>query len=92
MGTFTIWLKNQFKHLIISKSEIIMAMLVFSLVISGVAVAAILRFLEFDGLIILFCSIIIELICISLLYFFLKGFLISEEQKNPIKKGKLNNL
>jgi len=92
LGTFTIWLKDQFKQLIASTSEIIMASLVFILAVSGVAVATILRFLEFDGLIILFFSIIIELICITLLYFLLKGFLISEEQKKPINKGKSNNI
>lgn len=88
MSNFFSYIKSQIKYLKQSLPQITMALIVFVLTISGVATAIILRYLEFDGLVILFYSVITEAIGIILLYLFLKDYLKPQEEEKLTKKMK----
>jgi hypothetical protein len=82
------WIKDQLNHLKESIPEILASLFIFGFTISGIGVGILLRYFEFDGLIITFYSIIAEVIGIIVLYFILKGYLKSHEKPTEITRKK----
>lgn len=84
MSALIDWIKDQLKHLKERLPEIIAGIFVFALTISGIVVAVILRYLDFDGLMITFYSVITQAIGIILLYLMLKGYLKTRKEVSQL--------
>jgi hypothetical protein len=83
------WVKKEVNYIRDSFSQIISGIIVFVLASSGLGIAIILRFLGFNGTIISFVGIIVEIFALLLVYLYLRKYieLKAEEQEKP--KGKL---
>ena len=82
------WIKVQLNHLKESIPELLASLFIFLFAISGIGIGIILRYLEFDGLIITFYSIIAEVIGVVILYFALRGYLKSHEKPTQTTRKK----
>ena len=83
------WIKRELSYIKDSFSQIIKALILFLLASLGLLSALYLRFLGFNGTIISFVGIIIEIVALVLLFFlFRKHLLIKEEAKEESLKKK----
>jgi len=84
------WIKKELKYLKESFSLMIKGFLLFLLAFSGLGVAILLRYLQYNGTIIAFVGIIIEAITLILSYFIFRKYIISKEETNSpnLKKNK----
>ena len=73
------WFKNKLEYLKDSLPEIIKGFLLFILVLSGLGCAIYLRYLGYDGYMITFISIIVQVLAMIFSYFLFKKYLISDE-------------
>jgi hypothetical protein len=89
MASVFSWIKKEIGYLFQSFFEIVKAIIVVGLATSGLASAIFLRYLGYNGTIISFVSIIVEIIALVLCYFLLRGYLKTEEKVEESKsKGK----
>lgn len=89
MSSVFSWIKKEIAYLFQSFFEIVKAIIVVGLATSGLAAAIFLRYLGYNGTIISFVSIIVEIIALILCYFLLREYLKLEEKKEESKsKGK----
>ena len=83
------WIKRELSYIKDSFSQIIKALILFLLASLGLLSALYLRFLGFNGTIISFVGIIVEIVALVLLFFlFRKHLLIKEEAKEESLKKK----
>ncbi|MFX1313049.1 MAG: hypothetical protein ACFFHD_10595 [Promethearchaeota archaeon] len=66
--------------------EIVKGFFIFILISSGLGSALFLRYLGYNGTVIVFASIIIEVVSLILSYFLFKGYLKQPEEKESSKK------
>ncbi|MFW9877191.1 MAG: hypothetical protein ACFFG0_29220 [Candidatus Thorarchaeota archaeon] len=79
------WIKKEFDYIKNSFIDIIRGFVVFILASSGLLAAIILRYLEFNGTIITFFSLIVEFLSLFLCYFLLREYIKSKEELGAIK-------
>ncbi len=83
------WIKKELVYIKDSFLEIIKGFIFFVLATSGLASAIYLRYLRYNGTIITFLSVIVEIVSLILCYLIFKGYLKSTEELEPSKpKGK----
>ncbi|MBY8979908.1 MAG: hypothetical protein KGD72_05930 [Candidatus Lokiarchaeota archaeon] len=84
------WLKKELGYIKSSFSQILLGMLLVGLTISGLGFAIFLRFVGFNGTIIAFAGITIEVIGIIISYFLLRRYVIPKEEgrNKSIQKAK----
>lgn len=83
------WIKKELVYIKDSFLEIIMGFIFFVLATSGLTSAIYLRYLRYNGTIIAFLSVIVEIISLILCYLLFKGYLKSTEELELSKpKGK----
>lgn len=84
------WIKKELKYLIDSFSQILNGLVLTILASSGLFVAIMLRTLSFNGTIITFVSIVVEIVSLVLVYLYLRRFFTikdkDQEQKRITKK------
>ena len=80
MSLLLSWIKKQIGYFFNSIPEIFKAIVLSVLVISGLASAILLRYLNQSGTIIISVAISVELIAIVAIYFIFKTYLKSEEE------------
>lgn len=80
MSSLFSWIKKELAYIKDSFMDIIRGFIVFILASSGLGVAILLRYLEFNGPVITFFGLIVELISLFLCYFLLRGYLKSKEE------------
>ncbi|MFW9970488.1 MAG: hypothetical protein ACFFDF_09830 [Candidatus Odinarchaeota archaeon] len=89
MSSVFSWIKKELGYIISSFSQIIIALFVVILASSGLGCAIFLRYLGYNGTIISFVSIIVEIVSLLLCYFLLRGYLKTEEKvETSATKGK----
>jgi hypothetical protein len=89
MASVVSWIKKEIGYIISSFSQLVNALFLVIFSSSGLVCAVFLRYLGYNGTIIMFVSIIVELISIVLCYFLLRGYLKTEEKSEATKaKGK----
>ncbi|MFX0038447.1 MAG: hypothetical protein ACFFCY_04565 [Promethearchaeota archaeon] len=89
MASVFSWIKKEIGYIISSFPQIVKALFLVILASSGLICAIFLRYLGYNGTIISFVSVIVELISIVLCYFLLRGYLKTEEKTEATKpKGK----
>jgi hypothetical protein len=89
MSSVFSWIKKEIVYIKDSFFEIVKALLLVILASSGLGCALFLRYLGYNGTIISFVSIIIELIALLLGYLLFRGYLKAEEKTESTKpKGK----
>jgi len=89
MASIFSWIKKEIVYIKDSFSQIVTAFFLVILASSGLVCALFLRYLEYNGTIISFVSIIVEFVSILLCYFLLKRYLKIEEKSEVSKpKGK----
>ncbi|MHA1438496.1 MAG: hypothetical protein ACTSPD_13050 [Promethearchaeota archaeon] len=86
MSAILSWIKKELEYLKDSFIEIIMGFIFFILAFSGLGVALLLRYLEFNGNIIASVGIVTEMIALFLCYFIFKGYLKLEEEVKQTEK------
>ncbi|MFW9941663.1 MAG: hypothetical protein ACFFFT_11530 [Candidatus Thorarchaeota archaeon] len=91
MSSLTSWIKKELVYIKNSFMDIIRGFIVFILASSGLGVAIMLRYLEFDGTVITFFGLIIEAISLFLCYFLLRGYLKSREELEASKPKEDNS-
>ncbi|MHA1319866.1 MAG: hypothetical protein ACTSPU_04095 [Promethearchaeota archaeon] len=74
------WLKKELGYIKSSFSQILIGILLVGLTISGLALAIFLRFAGFNGTIIAFAGITIEVISLIICYLLLRRFVIPKEE------------
>jgi Kef-type K+ transport system membrane component KefB len=84
------WLKKELGYLKNSFSQILIGILLVGLTISGLGLAIFLRFAGFNGTIISFAGITIEVISIIIIYLVLRRYIIPKEEGSDksIQKAK----
>ena len=83
------WIKKELIYLKDSFFEIIKALIIVILASSGFGCALLLRDQGFNGTVITFVSIILELVSLILCYLMFRGYLKSEEEsESPKLSGK----
>jgi len=83
------WIKKELIYLKDSLFEIIKAFIIVILVSSGFGCALILRYIGFNGTIITFISIILEIVSLILCYLMIRVYIKSEEEsESPKSSGK----
>lgn len=80
MSSVISWLKKQFEYLKDSLPEILEALLLIFLMSSGIIVAFLFRYLDFNGIVITLAGIISEIITLVLAYMLFRKYLTSEEE------------
>jgi len=85
MSSLSSWIKKELAYIKNSFMDIIRGFIVFILASSGLGVAILLRYLEFDGTVITFFGLIVEIISLFLCYFLLRGYLKSKEELDASK-------
>jgi len=89
MASVFSWIKKEIVYIKDSFFQIVKALFLVILASSGLVCAIFLRYLGYDGTIISFVSIIIELISLILCFFLLRGYLKTEEKTEAsTSKGK----
>jgi Mg2+/Co2+ transporter CorB len=85
------WLKKELGYIKTSFSQILIGILLVGLTISGLAFAIFLRYAGFNGTIIAFTGITIEVISIIISYLLLRRYVIPKEEgsNKTIQKVKL---
>jgi len=86
MNSLISWIKKELGYLKDSFMEIVKGFFIFILASSGLGSALFLRYLGYNGTIIIFVSIIIEVISLLICYFLFKGYLKQAEEKEPSKQ------
>ena len=74
------WLKKEIGFIKSSFSQILFGILLVGLTISGLGIAIFLRFAGYNGTIIAFAGITIEVISIIISYFLLRRYVIPKEE------------
>ncbi|MHA1233936.1 MAG: hypothetical protein ACTSO6_03860 [Promethearchaeota archaeon] len=74
------WLKKEIGFIKSSFSQILIGILLVGLTISGLGIAIFLRFAGYNGTIIAFAGITIEVISIIISYFLLRRYVIPKEE------------
>lgn len=74
------WLKKELGYIKSSFSQILIGILLVGLTISGLALAIFLRFAGFNGTIIAFAGITIEVISLIICYLLLRRYVIPKEE------------
>jgi len=80
MSSLFSWIKKELAYIKDSFMDIIRGFIVFILASSGLGVAILLRYLEFNGHVITFFGLIVEFISLFFCYFLLRGYLKSKEE------------
>jgi len=75
------WIKKELNYLKDSLSQIINGFLLFILVSSGLGCAILLNYFEFNGTIIAFLSVIIQVIALILSYFLVRKYFTKKDEK-----------
>jgi hypothetical protein len=75
------WIKSQIVYIKDSFKEIVKGFIIFALASSGLIVAILLRTLGYNGTVITFFGLFVEVISLFLCYFLLKGYLRSKEDQ-----------
>lgn len=89
MASVFSWIKKEIGYIFSSFSQIIKALLLVGFASSGLGCAVFLRYLGYNGTIITFVSIIVEIIALVLCYFLIRGYLKTAEKKeSSASKGK----
>lgn len=89
MASVFSWIKKEIGYILSSLSQIIKALFLVIFASSGLVCAIFLRYLGYNGTVISFASIIVELIALLLCYFLLRGYLKTEEKSEvSTSKGK----
>jgi multisubunit Na+/H+ antiporter MnhB subunit len=82
------WFKKELNYLKESFSLLIKGFLLFLLAFSGLGIAILLRFLQFNGTIIAFIGIITETIALTLGYFIFRKYIKLEQETKSSKTKK----
>ncbi|KKN63721.1 hypothetical protein LCGC14_0498860 [marine sediment metagenome] len=85
MVVLFLWIKKELIYLKDSFFEIIKAFIIVILASSGFGCALILRYLGYNGTIITFTSLIIELISLILCYLMFRGYIKSVDESESTK-------
>ena len=88
MSSLISWIKKELEYIKDSFLEIIKGFIIFILASAGLGCALFLRYLEYNGTIIAFFSIVIESISLILCYFLFKGYLKQQEEPESSKQTK----
>lgn len=80
MSSLFSWIKKELAYVKTSFMDIINGFIVFILASSGLGVAILLRYLEFNGTVITFFGLIVEIFSLFLCYIILRGYLKSKEE------------
>jgi len=83
------WIKKELVYIKDSFKELVKGFIIFALASSGLVFAILLRYLGYNGTVITFFSLAIELISLFLCYLLLKGYLKSKEDKETMVKENL---
>lgn len=81
MSTIFSWIKREILYIKDSLKEIIKGFLIFALASSGLVIAILLRYLGYNGTVIVFFGLVSEFFSLFLCYLLLKGYLRSKEDK-----------
>ena len=80
MSSLISWFKKEIVYIRNSYIEIVKSVIVFVLASSGLGASILLRYLGYNGTVIISLSLIVEAISLFLCYFLLKGYLKSEDE------------
>ena len=80
------WIKREVNYLKDSIPQIAYGFLIFLLVSSGLGFAILLNFININGTVIAFTSVIIQLIALILSYFLVRKYFIEKEPEDSKKK------
>ena len=80
------WIKKEIVYLKDSIPQIANGFLIFLLVSSGLGCAILLNFININGTVIAFVSVIVQLIALILSYFLLRKYFTEKEPKEEKKK------
>ncbi len=86
MTSLISWIKKELGYLKESFMEIVKGFFIFILASSGLGSALSLRYLGYNGTVIIFASIIIEVVSLLVCYFLFKGYLKQPEEKESSKQ------
>ena len=89
MSSIISWIKKQIGYFIDSIPEIIKALILFLLTLSGLGGALLMRYLDQSGTIILAVGLSIEAFAMIAIYIFFKKYLKSEEEIKPPEKKQI---
>ena len=83
------WIKREIIYIKDSFKEIVKGFIIFALASSGLVIAILLRYFGYNGTVITFFGLVVELISLFLCYLLLKGFLRTKEDQEKLEaKGK----
>jgi multisubunit Na+/H+ antiporter MnhB subunit len=82
------WIKKELAYLKDSLPQVFKGCLIVILATSGLGIAILLRFLDFNGSIIAFVGILIEAIAMIFCYFLVRKYFIEKEESKPEKPQK----
>ncbi|TFG17235.1 MAG: hypothetical protein EU531_03825 [Promethearchaeota archaeon] len=80
------WIKKEIVYLKDSIPQIANGVLIFLLVSSGLACAILLNFVNINGTVIAFLSIVVEVIALIMSYFLVRKYFIEKEPEDNKKK------
>ena len=80
------WIKKELKYLKDSFSQILNGIILTILASAGLLSAIMLRTLSFNGTMITFVSIVVEVIALGLVYFYLRNFFTVKEEDQKQKR------
>ncbi|MBY8989397.1 MAG: hypothetical protein KGD58_01470 [Candidatus Lokiarchaeota archaeon] len=79
------WIKKEFSYIKKSFMDIIRGLILFILASSGLSIAILLRYFDYNGTVITFFGLIVEFIALLLCYLLLRGYLKSKEEQDTSK-------
>ena len=79
------WIKKEFSYIKNSFMDIIRGLILFILASSGLSIAILLRYFDYNGTVITFFGLIVEFIALLLCYLLLRGYLKSKEEEETSK-------
>lgn len=85
MSSLISWIKKELVYIKDSFRDIVKSFIFFLLASSGLIIAILLRYLEFNGTVIIFYGLVVEFISLFICYFLFKGYLKTKEELESIK-------
>jgi len=79
------WIRKEIIYVKNSFMDIIRGLILFILASSGLGIAILLRYLDYNGMMITFLGLVVEFFALLLCYLLLRGFLKSKELKDSSK-------
>jgi hypothetical protein len=79
------WIRKEFAYIKNSFMDIIRGLIIFILASSGLGIAIILRYFDYNGILITFFGLIVEFIALILCYLLLREYLKSKKDTNLSK-------